>query len=236
MREVTIPGRGSEGTRGQVLELLLSRGRMTVAELSSAMGITAGGLRRHLDRLRAEGLVDVESLRQEMGRPVHIYRATEAAEGRNARYARFTERLVEEVTVLQPDEVRGMDGPALLDTVFQGIARRVVDEHRSRVSHDDLGRRITEVTQELREEGILSGWERTPEGYRLFNATCPYRKVAHSAASACSMDREVVEELLGVPVQQVGRLVDGEVRCEYVVAVEAETKRDRRSKAAAQAR
>ena len=57
---------------------------------------------------------------------------------------------------------------------------------------------------------------------RLINAACPYRKVAHATEMAtCSMDAQVIQELLGLPVEQVARLVDGEVRCEYLVRVPA---------------
>lgn len=217
MPETTLAARTQDGTRGQILELLLARGRMTIAGLAETLGLAPGGLRRHLQRLRAEGLVEVELHRRDMGRPSYVYLPTEAAEVRNAQYARFTERLVEEVTVLRPDEVLGLDGRELLTTVFHGIARRIAGEHRPRVSEGAIDVRIEEVTGVLHEEGILSGWERSDEGYRLFNATCPYRKVAHNTAGACSMDREVIEELLGLPVEQVARLVDGELRCEYLV-------------------
>ena len=210
-----------EDTREQTLDLILRRGRVTVAELATELRLTRGGLRRHLDRLRADGLVQVELLHQDMGRPLHVYLPTEEAEGRRAHYARLTERFIQEVTIIPTDRI-GIDGESLLTSVLHGVGQRIVEEHRSRVAGGDLSRRVEELTTVLSEEGILSGWARTEDGYVLINATCPYRKVAAASGHAtCGMDREIIESLLGVPVEQVGRLVDGEVRCEYVVRPDA---------------
>lgn len=206
-----------ESTRVQALNFIVERGRVTVAELAAELRLTPGGLRRHLDRLREDGLVRVELLHQEMGRPLHVYLPTEEAETRRARYERLTERFVREVAAV-PTERIGMGGETLLGAVLHGVGQRIVEEHRSQVTGGDLDRRVEELTTVLREEGILSGWARTEGGYVLTNATCPYRKVAAvSGHATCSMDREIIESLLGVPVEQVGRLVDGKMRCEYVV-------------------
>ena len=212
-----MTGTATEGTRAQALELLLRRGRSTVAELAGELRLTQGAVRRHLDRLRADGLVEIDLLRQDIGRPLYIYRPTRAAEEAHAHYERLTERFVHEVSVLQPHEVGGRSGESLLDTVFHGVARRVAEEHRDEVSGERLEQRVGELTEALRDEGILSGWSRSDEGFRLFNAACPYRRAADASHAACSMDREVIEQLLGAPVEQVGRLVDGQTRCEYVV-------------------
>lgn len=216
-----MAGTATEGTRAQTVELLLRRGRSTVAELAGELGLTQGAVRRHLDRLRADGLVEIDLLRQEMGRPLYIYRPTLAAEDAHAHYERLTERFVHEVSVLQPHEAGGLRGESLLDTVFHGVARRVVEEHRDKVSGERLEQRVSELTEALRDEGILSGWKHTDDSFHLYNAACPYRRVADASHAACSMDREVIEQLLGAPVEQVGRLVDGETRCEYVVSASA---------------
>ncbi len=206
-----------EGTRAQALDLLLRRGRATVAELSDALGLTQGAVRRHLDRLRADGLIEIELLRQEMGRPLYVYRPSRAAEEAHAHYERLTERFVQEVGHLGPSDLTGLSGGTLLQAVFDGVARRVAEEHRAQVSGGDLQHRIKEVTEALRDEGILSDWAQTETGYALVNTACPYRRVADASHAACSMDRDVIERLLGAPVEQVGRLVDGETRCEYLV-------------------
>lgn len=209
-----------ESTRTQVLQLIIERGRVSVAEISGALGVTQGALRRHLDRLRADGLIRVEQLHQDMGRPLYLFSPTEEAETRQAHYGRLSERFVREITVIAPEQVAGLDGRSLVSAALQGVGRRVVEEHRAEVAAANPDRRVVELTKALREEGILSGWERESDGYRLINAACPYRKVAHATEMAtCSMDAQVIQELLGLPVEQVARLVDGEVRCEYLVRV-----------------
>ena len=195
----------------------MQRGRVSVDELAAELGLTAGGLRRHLDRLCAEELVHVDLLHQKVGRPLHVYSPTEEAESRRAHYERMAERLIKEVAVIPADQI-GISGASVVGAVLHGIGKRIVEEHHSRVAEGDMDRRVEELTTVLREEGILSDWARTEGGYVLANATCPYRKVAAASGHAtCEMDREIIESLLGVPVEQVGRLVDGQPRCEYIV-------------------
>ena len=197
--------------------MIMQRGRVSVGELAAELGLTAGALRRHLDRLCAEELVHVHLLHQKMGRPMHIYSPTEEAESRHAHYERLAERLIQEVTVIPADQI-GINGASAVDAVLHGVGQRIVEEHRSRVAGEDMDGRVEELTTVLREEGILSGWARTEGGYVLTNATCPYRKIAHASGRAtCEMDREIIESLLGVPVEQAGRLVDGQPHCDYIV-------------------
>ena len=49
------------------------------------------------------------------------------------------------------------------------------------------------------------------------NTTCPYRKAAELTDAPCHADHRTVELLVGAPVEQVSRMVDGHAMCEYVV-------------------
>lgn len=48
-------------TRDRVTELLLQQGSATATELGLALGLSAAGIRRHLDAMLAEGLVESRS-------------------------------------------------------------------------------------------------------------------------------------------------------------------------------
>src|SRR5437016_4985296 len=84
-----------QGTRDRILELVLERREARVEELAGALAITAVAVRRHLDHLRADGLVDVRSVKQPTGRPYHAYFPTERAAGAvPAAYASLLERML----------------------------------------------------------------------------------------------------------------------------------------------
>jgi predicted ArsR family transcriptional regulator len=49
------------------------------------------------------------------------------------------------------------------------------------------------------------------------NTTCPYRKAAEASPAPCHADHRAVQLLVGAPVDQVTRMVEGHSVCEYVV-------------------
>ena len=68
-----------QGTRERVLEYLVAHREARAEELATQAGITKAAVRRHLDNLRADGMVEFRVVRQAMGRPYYVYFATEKA-------------------------------------------------------------------------------------------------------------------------------------------------------------
>lgn len=201
-----------KSTRQQILEILQQRGECTIAELADALGLATASVRRHLDVLMAEGYVDLRSVRQHTGRPYYAFRATERAEElMPTGYSRLVVRLL--------DEMVDVGGPALRDALFERLSQRIADQYRPHVTGRTLEQRIEQVTEALQAEGILDSWSREEDGYHLFNRSCPYRRAAQASHAPCVSDRRVIELLLGTEVEQTARLVDGQLRCEYVVKV-----------------
>ena len=79
--------RGSEsGTRGRIARLILENGPVTAAGLSARLGLTPAAVRRHLDNLLADGMVEARTARtygsRGRGRPARLFAITDA--GRSA--------------------------------------------------------------------------------------------------------------------------------------------------------
>ncbi len=84
-----------EQTRDAVTRLLQEQGASTAAELASQVGVSTGSIRRHMDIMVAEGLLDTELVRQQRGRPVTRYSLSEAGEEETsgASYSRLLDRI-----------------------------------------------------------------------------------------------------------------------------------------------
>jgi DeoR family suf operon transcriptional repressor len=209
-----------ERTRDQVTTLLYEQGWCSVSELAEAIGVGQGAIRRHLDIMVADGLLDTTLERQPRGRPATYYSLSEAGEERSthSKYSRLLERLFPALSRLPEEEITGRSGSDVLERVFERMAEDVATEYAPHVSSSDLGERVQQVTAALRDEGILQ--ESSDEGavYRLRNVGCPYRSAAQGTHMACKADRRAIELLLGAPVDQVTTIVDGAACCEYVVA------------------
>lgn len=124
-----------EGTPGQILALL-REGRQQAQDLAGTLGIDTSAVRRHLETLRAEGLVDTEDVVEGPGRPKKRYGLTVA--GREA-FPR--------------------DYALLLDLVLARVAKDGGREEIERVMAviaKDLGRQIEGKTTEERLDAMLA--------------------------------------------------------------------------------
>ena len=209
-----------ERTRDEVVRLLHDRGACSVAELAELVGVSQGSVRRHLDLMIAEGLVEMRLERQRRGRPLTRYSLSEAGEERSAHahYSRLLDRLYPALAGLPAAEVSGQDGEAVLARVFEGVAEGIAQTYAPRVRARELEERVWQVADALRDEGILNDVVDEGERFRLRNVGCPYRSTAEGTHAACNADRRTIELLLGEPVQQLTTIVEGSATCEYIVA------------------
>lgn len=211
-----------ESTREQVLHLLQSRGKATVAELAQALDVGPGAVRRHLDHLRADGLADVRIERHGVGRPAFVFHPTEEAEERTpAGYSRLLGRLYRGLRSLDQTQIEGRSGTQVLNAVLDGVAEELANEHRPDVT-GSLEERVARTSEALRPEGIVDSWGKDENAYRLSNSACPYRQAAEATHGTCELDRRTIELLVSAPVRQVSRIVDGQTQCQYVVAARGE--------------
>ncbi len=193
-----------QGTRDHVLEFIVQHREVRVEELAEALGVTTAAVRRHLDHLRADGMVNVRAVKQHTGRPYYAYHPTERALGSLPDgYASILERVLQ--------SVEGREG------VAERMAESVAERHRGEILGAVDEQLIVRVTESLRSEGILESWHAEHDGYHLVNGTCPYLKAAEFSSLPCESDRKAIELLLGQEVTQLNRIVDGAATCEYLV-------------------
>jgi predicted ArsR family transcriptional regulator len=208
-----------EQTRDAVIRLLQERGASTAADLASEIGVSTGSIRRHMDIMVAEGLLDTELVRQQRGRPVTRYTLSEAGEEETsgASYSRLLDRLYPALASMTTEEVSGLDGGDLAELVFDRVGESMARQHAPRVTADVFDERVQQVTDALHEEGILELVERRDDLVVLRNTTCPVRSCAEGNHAMCDADRGVIEALLGLPVVQASTVASGGDVCEYVV-------------------
>jgi predicted ArsR family transcriptional regulator len=197
-------------TRDLIRELLASHGEATVAGIAGELAMNQANIRRHLEVMRAEDLVDVRVQRHGTGRPAYLYRLTERALELNAHYPRLVNRLVKRLAAMP-------DSAPVLEQAFAGVAEDVAGAYRPLVTGVTVEQRVAETSTALKDEGIVDHWRKEDDGFHLMNTSCPYRKAAEVTDAPCHADHHVVQTLVGAPVEQVSRIVDGAHVCEYVV-------------------
>src|SRR5262245_50133125 len=97
-----------ESSDSGLLDLLRSRGAMSVSELMAAMDVTATAVRQRLVRLMGQGLVEREAVKAARGRPGHRYRLSDKGRRQaGSNFGDLTLALWQEVRAIKDPQVRG---------------------------------------------------------------------------------------------------------------------------------
>lgn len=200
-----------DSTRLNILNSLQRR-PATVDQLSTELGLAAAAVRRHLEILQRDRLVTFEPVRRKPGRPEHLFALTdEGQELMPKRYHILLQRLLHGLNGSANGSVNGDAAKALLS----GVARAMVEEHRSRVPEGEDLDRIALLRRILEDEQFSPAVEESPDGVSVNLHNCPYRGVATHSEVICHLDRELIAEVLEAPVSSTARINQGQPLCTY---------------------
>ena len=197
-------------TRDIIFHTIKSSQQVNVEGLAEVADVSPVTVRHHLNTLQADGLIESESVRRKVGRPYYVYSLSEKGhEQFPKRYVRLTSRLLDEMKSRLPQEV--------VQEVFDNVVLGVVDEHRGEYEHLEFEDRLDYLVKLLADEGFLASWENSDKGYVLTEYSCPYISVGRSHAEICTIDTELIVNILQVPVKQNSCMLDGGECCQFVV-------------------
>ena len=140
-------------TRGQVARLILELGPSTAATLGGRLGLTPAAIRRHLDNLLAEGLIETRTARtygnRGRGRPAKVFVITDA--GRSAFEHAYDD--------LASSALRFLAETAGPDAIAEFARRQVSDLERRyapAVARGDLPGRVQALAEALSADGYAA--------------------------------------------------------------------------------
>jgi predicted ArsR family transcriptional regulator len=208
-----------ENTRTKILEILRRRREATVEELTHALDLAPATVRRHLDILQRDGYVKVRPVRRETGRPHYAFSMTEAAEDLFPQhYVKITNRLIDEILALGPEETSGRSGRELADVIFSRMSDRLARTYAPRMTAVGLAERLEQAAGLLSNEGISLEVQPRGDGFVLIGRGCPCRRLADMHSDACSHDQRLLSALLRADVEPLSLSeAESDVDCAYLI-------------------
>lgn len=204
-------------TRRYILDILKQHGDCTVDEIVQALSqrlerpITTVTVRHHLERLRAEGLVNAPEIRRRNspGRPQYVYSlSAKATDYFPNNYAGFAESLLAQIKQQLPQ--------GAVNTILEGMAEDLA--YNAGIPRSaSLELRLTRTVDYLNEQGYLASYEAAEGGFVLSTTNCPYERVACNHAEVCQFDLRLISSLLGVVPRFLGSLRGGDEACQYFI-------------------
>jgi len=205
---------GQDGrTRRAIVRLLLESGSITAAEIGRELGISADGVRRHLDALVDGGDAEANPAaawqQAGRGRPAKRYRLTPAGRAK-------LEHTYDDLASAAMRQLREIGG----DEAVQSFARRRIDTILAGVpaaeSEDDVAVAAEGVADALTRAGYATTTTRVGgpvQGIQICQHHCPVSHVAEEFPELCEAERQAISEVLGTHVQRLASIANGDCAC-----------------------
>jgi len=198
-------------TRGRVARSILDHGPSTAAALAERLELTPAAVRRHLDQMVEEGVVEAREPRSQVhrgrGRPAKVFALTEA--GRDGFDQQYDDLAAQALRFLA--ETGGEEAvrefatrrASFIGERFAGI----------RADHPDLSSAEV-LARVFTAEGYAASVRDLPVvGEQLCQQHCPVAHVAHEFPQLCEAETQAISQVLGRHVQRLATIAHGDGVC-----------------------
>jgi len=204
----------SKSTRQKVMHAVLSHGPVSAATIGKKLGLTAAAVRRHLDALEEEGLVEVKAVsgsQRGAGRPSRRYVVTQ--QGQVQLGDDYLEVASDAMAALV--EYGGQEA-------LRGFARQYFHQIEERFNEEvgettTLNERIQTLTAVLDELGFAATTRRagrtakvtTLRAAQICQGHCPIQELAGRYPQFCEEETDLFARLLEVDVRRLATMPTG---------------------------
>ena len=224
------------GTRGQVARLILELGPCTAATIGGRLGLTPAAIRRHLDNLIADGMIETRTARsygnRGRGRPAKVFVITDA--GRSAFEHAYDDLATSALRFLE----RTYGPQAVAEFARQQVAETERRYLPVVAQASDLTARVHALADALSGDGYAAvagpapairagnagkkgtgnngtgaGAAPVDNGAQICQHHCPVAHVAAEFPQLCEAETEAFGRLLGTPVRRLATIAHGDGIC-----------------------
>jgi predicted ArsR family transcriptional regulator len=195
-------------TRGKIVAELRERGSACAAELAALFGLSPNAVRQQLVVLERDGLVEERAVRRGPTKPTLEFSLTPKAD---TLFPQQYDKML--AAVLR--EVREQFGSPAVEKIFDRIARRSVEHTKKKVTATDPEGKVAQLTQVLRDRGVVAEYSLVDGGFLLQEHTCPYSGVVKEHPEVCAVIHQVIDETIGGEHEQLESLASGGKACTF---------------------
>lgn len=197
-------------TRDRVVSTLLHSGPTTAVDLAERLDLTPAAVRRHLDHLAAEGVVEAREQRMRgprgRGRPAKVFAISD--EG-HATFGHAYDELATEALAFLRDTAGD-------EAVKEFADRRVAEveaKYAQLLDSVEEAARVEVLADALTTDGYAASVSTSPVGQQMCQHHCPVAHVAEEFPQLCEAEAEMFGRLLGSHVQRLATIAHGDGVC-----------------------
>jgi predicted ArsR family transcriptional regulator len=195
-------------TRDAIARSILENGPSTASTLSQRLALTPAGIRRHLELLIADGILEARDPRvastRGRGRPSKVFVMTDA--GR----AQF-EHSYDDLAVAALKFMAADSGDHLVNAFAESRAEDI--ERKATPFLAKRAKKIDALATFLTEQGYAASVEKRGTGEEICQHHCPIAHVAAEFPQLCEAETQAFSRLLGTHVQRLATIAHGDGVC-----------------------
>jgi predicted ArsR family transcriptional regulator len=205
-------------TRDAVARSILENGPSTAAALSEKLGFTPAGIRRHLDALVADGVLEARephsALIRGRGRPSKVFVMTD--NGREKFEHSYDDLAVAALKFMSAQvgeqSIKAFAESRADDIIKKGSLSLAKKSHKSEA-----------LANFLSEQGYAANVVSKSHGEEICQHHCPIAHVAAEFPQLCEAETRAFSELLGTHVQRLATIAHGDGVCTTFIPKPART-------------
>ncbi|MEK8130461.1 metalloregulator ArsR/SmtB family transcription factor [Paenibacillus filicis] len=196
-------------TRDTILHLLKTNDELTAKELTDRLDITSIAVRRHIDALERDGLIEPRTIRQPMGRPTAAYHLTERAD-------ELFPKKYNTVALDLLGELAKESGENKVERLFELRKETLYKKYAGMMEDKDFPDKVSALADIQNENGYMVELQQNSENeYVLIEHNCPISQLAHQYNHACRCELRLFESLLDADISCPECLTKGGKKCVY---------------------
>lgn len=211
-------------TRSTIIRLMLESGPVTASRIGEQLGLSAAGVRRHLDALIEAGDAEAHAAaawqQEGRGRPAKRYRLTAAGRAK-------LEHTYDDLASAAMRQLREIGGEDAIRT----FARRRIDAILAEVPKpadpaagadsphvcpEEIEASADRIADALSAAGYATTTKRVGgpiAGVQICQHHCPVSHVAEEFPELCEAEQQAMAEVLGTHVQRLATIANGDFAC-----------------------
>lgn len=195
-------------TREAVARSVLENGPSTAVVLGERLGLTPAGIRRHLDLLVADGVLEARdphsALSRGRGRPSKVFMMTDS--GRQQ-----FEHSYDDLAVAALKFMSSQSGEQMVQAFADSRAEDI--KRKAEVALAKRSHKSEALATFLTEQGYAASIEVRANGEELCQHHCPIAHVAAEFPQLCEAETEAFSQILGTHVQRLATIAHGDGVC-----------------------
>ncbi len=202
-------------TRSAVVQLLLESGSITAGQIGDRLGLSAAGVRRHLDALieagEAESVPGAPWQQAGRGRPAKRYRLTPTGRGKlDHAYDDLASAAMRQLREIGGEDAVRTFARQRIDSILCGVAAA------DSAADADVEAAAERIAVALSKAGYVASTARVGgpiHGVQICQHHCPVAHVAEEFPELCETEQQAMSEVLGTHVQRLATIVNGNCAC-----------------------